>query len=318
MLVLVGKTTEWHPVMMALLRLGAVSVPCSEMLRHKDLAFRVDHSGSRVVVADPAAEAEVAGLDADVIYTDTPGLDAQPQRAPCADTAASDPAFILYTSGTTKDPKGVVHSHAYCFAKRMQAERWLGGASRRPGLVHRRDGLGEVDLERAAGPVECGRRDRAARGRVRSGGALPAALSARRDGAVPGAHGVPADGEAGRDRSLRPHARPAHGLGRRAAQPRGDQSVPGRVRADDPRRIRPDREHAARRQHAGRRDPAGVDGASVAGPRDRRDRRGRERRPGRRGGRHRTRRPAAEPLPRVLPRAGRDGGRVSRRLVRDR
>ena len=129
-LVLVGKTTEWHPVMMALLRLGAVSVPCSEMLRHRDLAFRVDHSGSRVVVADPAAEAELAGLDADVVYTDTPGLDAQPQRAPCADTGSSDPAFILYTSGTTKDPKGVVHSHAYCFAKRMQAERWLAA---RPG-----------------------------------------------------------------------------------------------------------------------------------------------------------------------------------------
>jgi acyl-coenzyme A synthetase/AMP-(fatty) acid ligase len=129
-LVLVGKTTEWHPVMLALLRLGAVSIPCSEMLRHKDLAFRVDHSGSRVVVADPAAEPEVAGLDADVIYTDTPGLDAQPQSAPCANTAASDPAFILYTSGTTKDPKGVVHTHAYCFAKRIQAERWLAA---RPG-----------------------------------------------------------------------------------------------------------------------------------------------------------------------------------------
>ena len=129
-LVLVGKTPEWHPLMLAALRLGAVSIPCSEMLRQRDLAFRVEHSGARLVVADRPAEPEVAGLDADVLFTDTSGLDEEPQTAPCADTSAADTAFILYTSGTTKDPKGVVHTHAYCYAKRMQAETWLGA---RPG-----------------------------------------------------------------------------------------------------------------------------------------------------------------------------------------
>jgi acyl-coenzyme A synthetase/AMP-(fatty) acid ligase len=129
-LVLVGKTPDWHPIMLGALKAGAVSIPCSEMLRAKDLAFRLEHSGARVLVADRAAEPEVAGLGVDVIYTDAAGLDAGRGSAETADTAASDPAFILYTSGTTKDPKGVVHTHAYCFAKRMQAERWLAA---RPG-----------------------------------------------------------------------------------------------------------------------------------------------------------------------------------------
>jgi acyl-coenzyme A synthetase/AMP-(fatty) acid ligase len=131
-LVLVGKTLEWHPIMLALLKLGAVSIPCSEMLRRKDLEFRVEHSGARLVVADRPAEAEVADLDVDVLCTDAADLDAEPDGAPTADTAAADTAFILYTSGTTKDPKGVVHTHAYCFAKRMQAESWLAA---RPGDV---------------------------------------------------------------------------------------------------------------------------------------------------------------------------------------
>jgi acyl-coenzyme A synthetase/AMP-(fatty) acid ligase len=129
-LVLVGKTPEWHPLMLGALRLGAVSIPCSEMLRHKDLAFRVEHSGARLVVADRQAEQEVTGLGADVLFTDAAGLDEESQTAACADTAATDTAFILYTSGTTREPKGVVHAHAYCFAKRMQAERWLAA---RPG-----------------------------------------------------------------------------------------------------------------------------------------------------------------------------------------
>jgi acyl-coenzyme A synthetase/AMP-(fatty) acid ligase len=137
-LVLCGKTLDWHPLMLGVLRAGAVAIPCSDMLRGRDLAFRARHSGARALVAERAAEAEVEFMRAYledpplVLYLDeaAPRLREEGDRAEAADTAASDPAFILYTSGTTKDPKGVTHTHGWCFTKRLQAERWLDA---RPG-----------------------------------------------------------------------------------------------------------------------------------------------------------------------------------------
>ena len=135
-LVMLGQTPAWHGVMLGALKAGIVTIPCSEMLPAHDLTFRAQHAGARLLVADSEQAAEIALMDAgiDVLLSDEwrPELAAQPLQAPTHDTGRGDVAFILYTSGTTRNPKGVTHTHAFTWAARMQAQHWLDA---RPGDI---------------------------------------------------------------------------------------------------------------------------------------------------------------------------------------
>jgi acetyl-CoA synthetase/medium-chain acyl-CoA synthetase len=139
--VLLPKIPAWLYSMVAFARLGAVVVPCSEQLRAKDLAFRAQHSEATTIVAHVSNRDEVdllraiaPGLTRFLLVGeshDTPGWIALDGRVASAEpfagntTRSDDLAYLVYTSGTTKDPKGVMHSHAYTYAKRMQARVWL-------------------------------------------------------------------------------------------------------------------------------------------------------------------------------------------------
>ena len=129
LLVFVGRTPAWHSILLGALKAGLVAVPCSEVLGAADVAFRAGHSGARLIVTDRERASRLAQVTAplEVVLVEevTGELREHSVDQPTHDTAADDTAFILYSSGTEKDPRGAVHTHGYTWAQRLQAEYWL-------------------------------------------------------------------------------------------------------------------------------------------------------------------------------------------------
>jgi acetyl-CoA synthetase len=126
-LTLIGNRPEWVLGMVACFRLGAVVVPCNEQLRAGDLRLRLEVVRPAAVLADErnADELAAAGPACPVLWCDDPGLYSGPP-AGAVELAATDPCLIVFTSGTSGEPKAVVHGQRYLVGQELQARRWLG------------------------------------------------------------------------------------------------------------------------------------------------------------------------------------------------
>jgi len=134
---LVGNRIEWVLSLLACWRMGAVALPCSTQLRRHDLELRVDVSNPKLCVGEDdllaALPDGVAAMTLDEVAAVLDEDHAQETPAAVEEMDAEDPALIVFTSGTTGEPRGVVHAYRYLEGQRAQAEHWLG--SRRGELV---------------------------------------------------------------------------------------------------------------------------------------------------------------------------------------
>ena len=127
---LVGNRIEWALTLLACWRMGAVPLPCNPQLRRKDLALRAGATDAKLCVVDEELAGELPDDLATMTLADIELVmdEERPQEPPVepAQLDPSDPALIVFTSGTTGEPRGAVHSQSYLPGQRLQATRWLG------------------------------------------------------------------------------------------------------------------------------------------------------------------------------------------------
>ncbi len=137
---------DYPTAFLGAMKAGCIAVPTSTLLTADEVLYLAKDSGAKALVMDHAAweqisprigeapEAKLALLSGKGKRLDgtaipsidlTPALDAiSVWSAPHA-TRASDPAYLVYTSGTTGFPKGVLHAHRALVGREPASEYWF-------------------------------------------------------------------------------------------------------------------------------------------------------------------------------------------------
>ncbi len=130
---------EFMVAFLGAVKIGAVPIPSSTLFREPEVAYRINDSGAVAVVTSAAYVAAV-----DNVKAECPGLKhiivigeakeghisydqimaAASEQLDIADTDAEDYSFMMYTSGTTGNPKAAAHAQRYVIGHDPISKYW--------------------------------------------------------------------------------------------------------------------------------------------------------------------------------------------------
>ena len=121
------NTATYPIVFFGAIAAGYVPIAMSAALTPYEADFLLRDSGASAVVAAPTLPLEHIpdGVEA-ITHSDVERWIAQAPSSTYAFTKGDDPAFLIYTSGTTANPKGVLRAHRSIIGRRPMVEGWYG------------------------------------------------------------------------------------------------------------------------------------------------------------------------------------------------
>lgn len=144
-LIRLPNSIDYATAFLGSLKRGAIAVPTSTLLTPEEVRYLLDDSQAVAMVIDEAGlahmGAQLRGAPhlREVLVSGAPldrALAAVDAIEPPERTRPDDPAYLVYTSGTTGYPKGVLHGHRSLVGRMPASEYWFDFAA--PPAVDRR------------------------------------------------------------------------------------------------------------------------------------------------------------------------------------
>jgi len=126
-LIRLENTSTYALLFFGAIAAGYVPLPTSSQLTEREAAFLLQDSGAAAIAL--ADGLPVSDIPAGVLVLDGEEVRAladHPIPGTYADSSADDPAYLIYTSGTTSKPKGVLHAHRAAWGRRPMYQGWYG------------------------------------------------------------------------------------------------------------------------------------------------------------------------------------------------